>query len=372
MIRPLRRSLAGKLLFAQILVILAGSATLLLVALSLAPGLFKDHVRDALGLVPDDVERHLDQAFEDAILVALAIAIGAATITAAAVSWFLSIRIVRPLRELARAAERIAQGKYGERVVVTGGDELTTLASAFNEMAATLESSELRRRRLLSDVAHELRTPLATIEGYVAGIQDGVVPPTQATWAVLATEGRRLRRLVDDLQLVSRAEERQLDLQIRPIAVRAIVATAINAAQPAFAAKAVLLDQAVPDRLPNLSVDPDRIGEVLTNLLDNALRHTPRGGRVELSAHRTPTGVDLVVADTGAGIPTEHLDQVFERFFRVDASRARAVGGSGIGLTIARALVEAHGGTIRAESDGAKRGSRFVVSLPSTLRFPAR
>lgn len=368
MIRRLRHSLAGKLLLAQLLVIVAGSVTLLLVALSIAPGLFRGHVREALGLVPEDVSRHLDQAFDDAVLVALAVAIGAAAVTAAAVSWFLSVRIVRPLGQLARAAERIARGNYGERVPMAGSDELTILATAFNEMAASLESAELRRRQLLSDVAHELRTPLATIEGYVEAVRDGVMPATAGTWVVLETECERLRRLVDDLQKVSRAEERQLDLYARPIAPASLVAAAVQAASPAYTAKGVALKTAVSPSLPELVVDRDRVGEVLANLLENALRHTPSGGLVEVRAEGRGGEIELTISDSGEGIAPEHLTRLFERFYRVDSGRTRERGGSGIGLAIARALVEAHGGGVRAESDGVGKGARFTVTLPTTGR----
>lgn len=363
--RRLGRSLAAKLLAAQVLVIVAGSVTLALVALALAPGLFHAHVRDVLGVVPEDVSRHLDEAFEDAVLVSLALATAAAALTAAAASAFLAVRIVRPIGMLAEAAERISRGRYGERVPVTGRDELGVLAAAFNDMAASLESAERMRRQLLSDLAHELRTPLATIEGYVEGVRDGVVPPTAETWSVLETEARRIRRLVDDLQKVSRAEERQLDLRLQPLAPATIVAEAVQAAAPAYAAKGVALEAAVADGLPPVVVDRDRIEEVLANLLDNALRHTPAGGSVEVRAEGGRDEVRLVVADSGEGIAPEHLHRVFERFYRVDSGRSRARGGSGIGLAIARALVEAHGGRIRAESDGPGRGSRFVVSLPA-------
>ena len=364
MIGRLRRSLAGKLLLAQVLVIVAGSATLLLVALTLAPDFFRDHVREALGVVPDDVSRHLDEAFDDAVMLALWIAVAAAAATAAAVSWFLTLRIVRPVSRLARAAGRVSQGDYGERVPVVGDDELALLARAFNDMAASLESAELRRRQLLGDLAHELRTPLATIEGYVEGVRDGVVPAAAPTWRVLETETARLRRLVDDLQKVSRAEERQLDLRPRRVEAAELVAASVAAAAPAYAAKEVALRSSVEDGLPALLADPDRLGEVLANLLDNALRHTPAGGSVEVSAARRGAHVELAVRDTGEGIAREHLGRVFERFYRVDRGRSREQGGSGIGLAVARALVEAHGGAIQAESDGPGRGARFAVSLP--------
>jgi len=364
-ISRVRRSLSWKLLLAQLLVIVAGAATLALVALSIAPGLFREHVRDALGVVPDDVASHLDQAFDDALLLALGVAIAAAVLTAGGVSWFLSVRIVRPIAGLAQAAGRIARGRYGERIPVTGRDELSALASAFNELAGALESAELRRRRLLSDLAHELRTPLATIEGYVEGIRDGVVPATAETWSVLTTETGRARRLVDDLQKVSMAEERQLDLRIAPVAPAAVVAQAVQAAGPAYAAKGVALETAVAAHLPSIAVDEDRIGEVLANLLDNALRHTPPGGTVEIRAERDGEEVELTVADTGEGIPPEHLPHLFERFYRVDSARTRSRGGSGIGLAIAQALTEAQNGRIRAESAGQGRGARFAVTLPA-------
>jgi signal transduction histidine kinase len=232
-------------------------------------------------------------------------------------------------------------------------------------MAASLESAELRRRQLLGDLAHELRTPLATIEGYVEGVRDGVVPASDETWLVLATETRRISRLVDDLQKVSRAEERQLDLRLGRHAPPALVVTAVRAAAPANAAEGVVLETAVSDDLPFVVVDGDRIGEVLTNLLDNALRHTLAGGHVEVRGEGHAEEVELTVSDSGEGMAPEHLSRVFERFYRVDSARARSQGGSGIGLAIARALVEAHGGRIRAESDGTERGSRFVVSLPA-------
>jgi len=363
--KALRRSLAAKLLAAQLLVIVAGALTLAFVALAIAPGLFHAHVRDALGLVPQDVSRHLDEAFEDSVLFSLAVAVGAALAAAGAVSAFLALRIVRPVRALAAAATRIAQGRYAERVPVTGSDELALLASAFNEMALALESSERRRRELLSDVAHELRTPIATVDGYLEGVADGVVPADGDTLGILRAETGRLKRLAEDLARVSQAEERQLPLRVQPVAADALVRAAAEAARPSFDAKGVELDADCDARLPTVGVDADRIGEVLANLLENALRHTPQDGRVVLSAHRRDGALELAVADEGEGIAAEHVERIFERFYRADPGRSRERGGSGIGLTIARAIVDAHGGRIHAESDGAGRGARFVVELPA-------
>jgi len=246
---------------------------------------------------------------------------------------------------------------------VAGSDELAVLGRAFNDMAASLESTEEKRRQLLSDVAHELRTPLATIDGYVEGLADGVVEPSPETWGVIQTETLRLGRLVDDLQKVSRAEERQFDLRLAATEPAGLVEAAVQSALPAYALKGVGLESRLAGELLVVMADPDRMGEVLANLLENALRHTPAGGRVEVTAAAAEGGVELAVSDSGEGIGAEHLERVFERFYRADAARARSGGGSGIGLTIARAIVEAHGGTIRAESEGRGAGARFVIAL---------
>ena len=363
---PLRRSLGGKLLVAQLLVILAGSVTLVAVSLEIAPAIFHHHVREALGVVPDSVMRHLDSAFGDALLISLAVAVGAAAATAAAVSWLLAARTIRPIRTLALASRRVAQGSYGERVTVASNDELGALATAFNEMAGALESTEQRRRELLSDVAHELRTPVATLSGYVEGLRDGVVAPEPRTWQLLHAETSRLGRLVDDLGKVSRAEERQLDLRLVRSDPHDLLREAAAAATTSYAQKRVAVDVEPGERLPAVEVDRDRIAEVLANLLSNALRHSASGGTVVLAASRAgKDAVQLSVTDNGDGIPADALPRIFERFYRTDTARSRDRGGSGIGLTIARAIVEAHGGTLRAESDGVGRGARFVCTFPS-------
>ncbi len=363
----LRRSLGAKLLAAQVLVIVAGSLTLAVVALAVAPGLFHYHARMALGTIPADTARHLDEGLAVAMLVALGAGTVVALLTAVGVSAFLARRIVRPIGTLARAAERIAHGRYTARVPQgSSGDELAMLSGAFNTMAEALETSEQQRQRLLADLAHELRTPLATIDGYLEGVADHVMPADEQTWQVLRAETARLGRLVD-LNAVSRAEERQLDLRLAPWEPAKLVTVAVQAAAVAYQAKGVALVERADPHLPRVAADPDRIGEVLANLLANALRHTQNGGRVEVTATRHGRHVELAVSDTGEGIPPELLERVFERFWRVDRARTHAsdADGSGIGLTITRAIVQAHGGHIRAESHGAGRGARFVVTLPT-------
>lgn len=369
MIRRLGRSLAAKLIAAQLLVILAGSATLLLVALLIAPGLFHSHVREALGVVPAPVNDHLDRAFVDAMVVALGIATGAAVLTAVAASGLLAMRMLRPIRSMVEGAKRITEGHYEARVPEAGTDELAVLGRAFNEMAASLQTAERRRQELVSDVAHEFRTPLATLEGYVEAMTDGTLPRSDENLDVLAHETRRMARLLEDLSKVSMAEERQLDLRFAVSEPRALIEHAAQAAAVAYAEKGVALDASAGVRSAPVLVDVDRIAEVLGNLLANALRHTPRGGRVEIGAARRGGSVEMWVSDTGEGIPPQHLERVFERFHRVDPARARSSGGSGIGLTIARAIVVAHGGRMWAESRGREKGARFIVALPPA---PAR
>jgi two-component system sensor histidine kinase BaeS len=359
-----RRSLAAKLLLGQMLVVLAGATTLLLAALSIGPEIFRHHVRDALGTVPADVAHHLDDAFGQSTLIALGVATAAAILTALAVSWLVARRVVQPIRRLADSAKRIARGAYDERVATVGEDELAELAAAFNAMAGSLEASEQRRRRLLSDVAHELRTPLATLDAHLEGLADGVLEPAPDTLATMRNETARLARLVDDLQAVSRAEERQLQLDVRASEPAGLLDRAARAAEPAAQAKDITIVVDVAQRLPLIIVDEDRFAEVLGNLVDNALRHTPSGGTVTLTAQTAHAEVELAVTDSGSGIAPEHLDRIFERFFRADPARSRADGGSGIGLTITRAIVEAHGGRVTATSAGPGPGATFTISLP--------
>jgi signal transduction histidine kinase len=368
-----RPGLAARLFAAQLLVIVAGSLTLGLTALAVAPGLFRVHARRAFTGLPPGATAHLEQGFEQAMLLALGIAGTVSLLIALAVSWLLAQRLTRPIRSLARAAERIGAGGYQARVAVpTPGDELAALASAFNRMAQALESTERRRQALLADLGHELRTPLTTLEGYVEGLADGVVAADQEAWTVLQAELVRLRRLVEDLETLSRAEERQLNLRPGPVDPAALVTRAVQAAAPAYQAKGVSLRASVHRPLPLVSADADRLGQVLGNLLGNALRHTPPGGRVEVAARQSGNEVELSVRDSGEGIPAELLDRVFERFFRVDAARIRnGGGGSGLGLTISRAIVEAHGGRVWASSAGPGRGARLVVRLPAIPPAPA-
>jgi signal transduction histidine kinase len=360
-----RPGLAARLLAVQLLAIGAGALTFALVALAAGPPLFRSHVRDALGTMPAALSRHLDDAFAASAGISIGIGTAAALATAVAVSLLATRRLSRPVHDLGAAADRVAVGDYTAGVTPPGlGPELDALAAAFNAMAAALRATETTRRRLIADAAHELRTPLATLDAYLEGLVDGIREPSPETWELLSAQTARLGRLADDIALASRAEEGQLPLHPVPVAASQLVASAVQAARPGYDAKGVQLSEWLPAELPDMIADPERLAQVLGSLLDNALRHTPPGGQVTVSTGAPAHDLMITVTDTGEGIAAEHLPHIFERFYRADAGRDRTRGGSGIGLTIARALVAAHGGTLSAASDGPGTGARFTITLP--------
>ena len=364
-----RLRLGPKLFASHLVVVVVGLVTLLLAADLSAPRFFAAHMagmgmRGPMPMPMAASEAALDAAFRGALAQALLLAGGMAAVAAIGASAFVAARIVGPIQRLASASRRLADGHYAERVPASGDDELGELAASFNELAAALEATERRRLELIGDVAHELRTPIATLRGYLEGLLDGVVAPEAATWATLHDETARLARLVDDLQELSRAEARQLPLNPTALDPGEVVGAATGRLAGAFAEQGLTLSVELAAGLPPVWADRDRAVQVLTNLLTNALRYTPAPGAVRVTAQRDDHGVRVSVADTGLGIAAEHLPRLFERFYRVDKSRSRALGGSGVGLTIARALVEAMGGRIWAESEGPGRGATFSFTLP--------
>jgi len=369
-IRP-ANDLAARLFAAQTLVAVAGAATLWVVAAVIGPAIFQNHLDQAqVAQVSADTARHVDEAFRSASAVSIGVALSASLVAALAISAFATRRIAGPVVRLAAAAGDVAAGRFDVRVPDPAlGREFAELAASFNGMAQRLQAVETTRRRLLADLAHEMRTPLATLDAYLEAIEDGVVVIDQETVALLRAQTSRLGRLTEDVTAVSRAEEGQLDLHPQVLPADHVIDRAAAAARERYDAKGVILTTDTAPRSGTVAADPERMDQVLGNLLDNALRHTPAGGTVTLAAHHggaaEPGGVEFVVTDTGDGIPAEHLAHVFERFYRVDRARDRAHGGSGIGLAITKALVEAHGGTVTASSAGPSHGAVFTVRLPA-------
>ena len=306
----------------------------------------------------------LQEQFQSVVQQSLLISGFAALTAAVLVSLFVSRRIVEPIQTLSNVSRRLAQGLYRERIYLQADDEIAQLAQSVNQLAEALDQTERRRLALLADVTHELPTPLATNGGYMEGLVDGVVSANPATFNLILRETRRLQRLIEDLELLSRVEAGQLPVVARAIDLRPVLEAQIAQFEPLFSSNQVTLSLDAPEQLPQVWADPDRVAQVLINILANAYRYTPAGGQVTVQVSTDDQEVRVAVIDSGIGIAAEHLPHLFERFYRVDKSRARNSGGSGIGLAIARHLIYAQGGEIWAESDGIGKGARFIFTLP--------
>lgn len=276
----------------------------------------------------------------------------------------LSNHILKPVRELTRIAHRMEEGDLGQRIKIRTKDEIGALAHAFNTMAESLARSEQLRRNLISDVAHELRTPLTNIRGYLEALQDRVVEPTSEIITSLYEESLLLNRMVVDLQELSLAEAGQLYMTCKPLAIKDVIVKAVYSLQLQAASKELLLQVDIASGLPPVEADAERIGQVLRNLLSNAIRYTPSGGTINISAYMNDNEVQVSVQDTGEGIDAQHLPYIFERFYRADSSRTRATGGTGLGLAIVKQVVQAHGGRVEVESVPGE-GSCFMFTLPA-------
>jgi two-component system sensor histidine kinase BaeS len=301
-------------------------------------------------------------AFGDAVGSALLLGVAAAAIVAVIVAVVISARLARPISELALASREVARGNYAQHVP-EGGGEIGELAASFNAMAASLDATERRRHELIGDVAHELRTPIASLRGYVEGLETGVFAPGPDVWRVLQDQASRLARLVDDLSDLWRAEENDIALAPEELDGQTLVADAVERHRAAAAERSIELVAAASPPV-RVRADRARIAQVLDNLVGNALRYTPSGGHVDISLAVRSNRSVIAVQDTGPGLTADQLGRVFERFYRVDPSRSRDAGGSGLGLAIAKALVEAMGGRIWATSSGPGTGATFSVELP--------
>ena len=286
-----------------------------------------------------------------------------AVIVAFLITLFLSRRILSPIKELRSAAQRLGKGDFSQRVDISDRSEIGELASTFNSMADNLQRDEQLRQHMVSDIAHELRSPLTNVRGYLEAINDGVMQPDKVTISSIYSETILLSRLINDLQELSLAEAGELKLFLQHEDVAELVRLSITAVQAKASEKDIELSHDIPSDLPRVNIDFLRIKQVLLNLLENALAHTPSGGRINIATKSDHGLIEISVSDSGEGIPADEINNIFERFHRVDKSRSRSTGGSGLGLTISKYIIEEHKGKIWARSESGK-GSCFTFSLP--------
>jgi len=308
------RSLRARLLLANLVVAGAALGTVIVAVSLVGPGYFAQ----AMGYQPGSamgamMNSATGLAFDDALRSALIAAGVAAVATSLVVSLAVSGAIAGPAGRTARAARRISQGHYAERVPDAGAGELGDLAASFNAMSASLEATEARRVQLVGDVAHELRTPLSTLDGYLEGLQDGVISPSDDTWRLLRAETARLTRLVQDLQELWRAEARQLPLRVEALDASAVAHDVVERFTPQATARRIVIENHVHEGL-TVRADRDRLVQILGNYLANAIRYSPDGAAVNVRARRVGDAVEIAVVDHGPGLTPEQRSQVFERF----------------------------------------------------------
>jgi signal transduction histidine kinase len=357
--------LRWRLLIGNLLVAGAGAITVAAAVSLAAPRAFEDAMGSQGSMAGMDtmMDAAVSAAFGDAVGSALVLGVGAATLVAVVVAVIISARLARPISDLATASRQVAAGDYAQRVP-EGSGELGDLAASFNDMAASLEATERRRHELIGDVAHELRTPIASLRGYVEGLDAGVFMPGPEAWRVLGDQASRLARLVDDLSDLWRAEALDMALVPEDLDGQALIEDAVERHRAAAIARSIELTAAV-ERPVRLWADQARVAQVLDNLVGNALRYTRPGGRVRVGIVARGETVEIAVTDTGPGLAADQLARVFERLYRVDPSRSRDEGGSGLGLAIARALTDLMSGRIWATSPGPGLGATFTFALPA-------
>jgi signal transduction histidine kinase len=286
-----------------------------------------------------------------------------AVIVATVITFVLSRRMSRPIQILSLAVSRLGKGDFSQRVKIDDKSEVGELANTFNNMADSLEQSEKLKRQIVTDVAHELRTPVSNIRGQLEAIQDNLLTPDSNSINSLHEETMLLSRLIDDLQELTLAEAGKLNMVKQPEEIGAIILQAVDVMKFKAESADITIETNIADKLPLCLIDQHRISQVLKNLITNAIVHTPRGGSITVSAKKLDNRIEVSVTDTGEGIAKEDLANIFERFYRADKSRTRETGGTGLGLTITKSLVEALGGVIKVESEQGK-GSKFYFTIP--------
>ncbi len=354
-------SIHTRLLVSFALVVATGAATFYVAARFLVPRFFDERMGSGgMGMGNGNLSNQHD-ALVSAVNTSMLIALAATLVSSTLIAVVMSRRTLRSVGELRAGTGRLAAGHYDTRIDRPGEAELAELADDINHLAATLSETEQRRAALIGDVAHEMRTPLTTISGTLEGYDDGLFTATELS-STVHVEVDRLHRLASDLASVSRAEEGRLDLDRHVSDLDEVVTTVVDRLRPRFVAADVTLTHQATGPLP-ARFDRERMVQVVSNLLTNALAYTPAGGSVEVRTSTTEAAVHVSVTDTGRGLERPDLERVFERFYRVH--RDDHSGGTGIGLTISRAIVHAHGGELTATSAGHDRGTTFALTLPA-------
>jgi signal transduction histidine kinase len=367
-----RLNLRQRLFLSHMIVMIVGLTTLLAVGKIYSPRLFVEHLQrlEISGINLYFVKRQLLDGFESAWSRGAFWSMIVGAVAAGGLSYLVSNRIMQPLIQMQRITQKFAAGNLQERMPANEIPELNRLADSFNRMAYALEGVEQRRRELVGDLTHELRTPLTVLEGYLEGLADGTIEATPDIYVRLAKESARLRRLVNDLQELSKAEAGYLPIKAVPLELRPMLAGLVQKFADQLIEGETQLQLDCPADLPWALADAERVEQILVNLIGNALRYTPQGS-VTVQARSEHTQIWIAVSDTGLGIAPEELPHVFERFWRSDRSRDRNSGGTGVGLAISRRLVELQKGTIEVTSI-LGQGSTFRFSLPIAQRDSKR
>ena len=358
------RRLSVRLFLSYLLVAAVGGATAFLVVRLSAPALF-DRRMGPVGMMGRG-QGQLRQTVAGAVTSALLLGLGTSLAAAAVTALFASRRLLRPVTDVRTATRRIARGDYTHPMPVPREPELAGLAGDVNAMAGSLAQTEARRVQLLSDVAHEMRTPLTVLKGRVDGLIDGVFQPTPDALLELGADLARLHRLADDLSALSRVQEHRLDLTLRQVDVTELVDAALRRAAPRLVEAGIEATGTHQQRPLLVRGDEQRLAQVLDNLVGNAIAAMPDGGTLRLVSRPVAGAAEVRVSDSGRGLAVEDLDRVFERFYRVDRHDGSTTtdGGSGIGLTVSRGIARAHGGSLTARSPGLRQGATFVLALP--------
>ena len=373
----IRSHLNIKLFLAFLIVVVVGAIVLLTAVEFIMPTAFENHLlfmQNALN-DPAKTEQALNDdlfvSFRSAVYNAMKFAVPSSLIAALIISLTFSQQFINQIKKMLFASNKISNGDFQQRIALPRHvspnemDELQQLAIGFNQMTEKLDKNEQLSKELIGDVSHELRTPLAFIKASIESIADGVITPSPELLQDIQEEIDRLTRLVDDLQELSIIEAGSYVLDKKKVAIEDLIIPLVNQMQSSFKEKGIQFTLEVRGDLPEINVDIDRIKQVLTNIISNAVRFTPQGGRVELNiSNENRSSVKFAIRDSGIGIPRAQLGKIFTRFYRVDKSRSREGGGSGIGLTIAKQLIEAHGGRIWGESSGKNRGTTIAFTLP--------